>query len=112
MKTTILAILMIGIFSLSFGKDRKENAEKANKNQNTICSSIEYPTFATEKGLEGDVFVKYNVNADGSIVVLQCYSRIPELQKYVCEELNKMNISGKSFEPKQNVVTKISFRLL
>jgi hypothetical protein len=88
MKTKIFAIAAILILtvSLSFAKDPKSLM------QQSIKSQIDFPVYASEKNLEGAVFVEFTVNADKKVEVMNCNSLVGELQSYVYNKVSGLTV--------------------
>ena len=88
MKTKILAVI-IGLMltiTLSYAKDPQSILQQA------ISNEIKFPAAASDKNLQGAVFVEFTVTADGKINVLNCNSLVGELQTYVYKKVSGMTV--------------------
>jgi hypothetical protein len=107
MKTKLISILAILILSItaSFAKSPQSILKQA------VSSSIQFPTTAIEKQIEGIVFVEFTVKEDGKIEVLNCYSTEGELQTYVFQKFSEITIEPQFEMIGQSYVMRIDFKL-
>lgn len=114
MKTKLFALIAAGIFAFTFtyaNTDDLSAKERSAKVSQTVTGKIDYPQFAKEANIEGTVFVKFRLLADGSIKVLESYSQSEQLKSYVESELNKMHLKFDKSLVNNNYQMKFSFRL-
>jgi hypothetical protein len=96
MKNSILALLAIFLISTSaFALNTQDpevvKAQKTNVVKN-LKLQIDYPDFAIENKIQGHVYVSFNLDQAGNIIIEEIHSTQAELKEYVIEELKKINI--------------------
>ena len=117
MKAPILILafaLLIG--TASFASNDDDNSIKALKAQKTrviknVNSQMDYPQFAIEKNIQGEVRVKFELDKKGNIDIISTNSAQWELEKYVISELKEMKVEEDNIFKGQTYNMKFSFRL-
>ncbi|MBT3303543.1 MAG: hypothetical protein HOD63_11220 [Bacteroidetes bacterium] len=113
MKKSILVILICTLVSINFAfavNDTEESKESSVKQ--AIKLEIDYPEFAIENKIEGEVLVSFEVNKDGKIDVLRTNSVYKELEGYVIEKMKSITVHADDAEIGKVYNMKISFKLL
>lgn len=105
-------IVFTGISFLSVAKDSPKNDNKTeSQTTQVLMKQMDYPTFAKEKKIEGDVYVSFTLNKDGRIENICANSSSELLKNYVVEKLQASNIPGTIADATQVFYIKFSFRL-
>lgn len=84
---------MLAITFSYANKPSKSYAKDPTNLQNIIYSQISFPESAIEKHIEGAVFVEFTLKDDGTIEVINCFSKEGELQCYVFKTLSSMKVT-------------------
>lgn len=116
MKKLLILIVLASLVNMNeiVAKDKKpKNSETTSemKFKQTITNKITYPTFASERKIEGDVYVSFEVNKDGRIIVLKSNATHPELESYVIQKLNEMDYPYEDSVTEKIYYMKFAFRL-
>lgn len=113
MKQIISKIITVIIFTVFMFGFSSANAEKPqSKLQKAISDQVQYPTFASEKLTEGIVYVKFTVNADGTLSIAESNSLEEDLRAYVVDELSKMKVDVDNETIDKTFLWRFEFRLL
>lgn len=95
MKTKFLIIALSLLFSVFAGltsaNENSNNAQAIFKN--SIAKNIVYPEFAKKVGMEGIVYVSFDVSTDGKIVITQVNGNNQELINYVVEKVKSSSVN-------------------
>jgi len=103
----LLSITSFSAFSLNANDDANESKVKE-----TVINQIEYPDFAKEQNIQGDVFVCFSVSRDGKVVVLSSNSAEEKLQNYVVQKMKTIDLSSVDVQVGYTYNVKFSFQLL
>ncbi|MEI6348439.1 MAG: hypothetical protein WCP69_10885 [Bacteroidota bacterium] len=105
----ILIILASSMFSVSAFPTNPSKGE--NKLSTKLISAIDYPKIAEANNLEGVVYLKYSIQTDGSIEIIEMnYSNIIFAQ-HVRNKINKIFLPNTSLEPNEIYYAKFDFKL-
>ncbi|OIP04385.1 MAG: hypothetical protein AUJ97_02765 [Bacteroidetes bacterium CG2_30_32_10] len=107
-KLVLMAIATVFMVSIAFSGNAptKVNTKKIT---NVIQRKLQYPAFAKDKQMEGDVYVNIAVDNKGKFKVNYISSPNKELSAYVLQELENMVI--KDFKSYQTFDMKIVFKV-
>lgn len=110
----IAAILFVaGVSAVSAKKLPAVKAAPVPSNLKTeITKHINYPEFAEENGIEGDVWMKVTVDLNNQVRVVDLSATNPDLGKYVKEELKDLFVENSGVENGQVYFLKLKFDLL
>lgn len=98
-KVITLVILFSFIASISCFSNN-DYGDKQKKVTNKISRYLEFPDFAKQNKLKGEVIVDISINKLGNIDIKQIDGH-PEFQKYVIKQLSKIN-----FKPDKDIIGK------
>jgi hypothetical protein len=115
MKKLVLVVavaMMIGVSTLS-AKELPAIAEKLPSNlKKEIVNHIDYPTFAKNNLIEGEVWIKVSVNENSEMKVVDLSATHPKLGEYVKKELASLSIENSGCKEGQVYFLKVKFDLL
>lgn len=77
-----------------------------------ILNRIEYPSFAQENMIEGEVWMKVSLKDNDQVQIIEISSTNPELKKYVQKELSKMTLKNTSIDAQDTYLMKVKFELI
>ncbi|NLJ06065.1 MAG: TonB family protein [Sphingobacteriales bacterium] len=108
----LVLVLIAGTSFLSIAKENPGNETNTNaKATQILTKQIEYPAFAKEQKIQGDVYVSFTVNKDGRIENIQANANNEVLKNYVISKLSTSNVAELNNEAGQTIYVKFSFRL-
>lgn len=111
-----VVLLLVGIVAISLtGLNAKNLPSVAAKLpasfKDAITHEIDYPSFAKENQVEGEVWMKVTVNDDSKLRIVDLSSTQPELGKYVEKELANLTIENSGVQSGQVYFLKVAFEL-
>ena len=113
MKQIILKISTVILFTVFVFGFLNVNAEKPQSTlQKAISDQVKYPTFASEKLMEGIVYVKFTVNANGTLSIAESNSLQEDLRTYVVDELTKLKVDTDAETMDKTYLWRFEFKLL
>lgn len=77
-----------------------------------ILKQVPYPEFARKKNLEGGVTVRFQFDEYGTVTVLESCSNSPELEHYVREKMNYLQLKNCFVDVNRDYYMRFMFRLL
>lgn len=112
-----LMLTLIGIVAISLtGLNAKSLPAVAAKLpaefKEAIVSEIDYPNFAQQNLIEGEVWMKVMLQNDSKLRIVDLSSTQPELGEYVKNELSDVTLINSNVKPGQEYFLKINFELV
>ncbi len=77
-----------------------------------VASHIDYPDFAKDNLIEGEVWMKVTLDENKTVQIVDLSATNPELGEYVKEELTDLTIEDSSFPIGNVYFMKVKFDLL
>lgn len=114
MKKSILILLvsvLTVIFTISTSAAQAQTMARDDV-KNMVVKAIAYPEAAIDKQLQGDVIVSFSPNQQGRLEVMEIFSRIPILQKYVYEKITALQLPAPVDAFSDPIVLRFSFKLI
>lgn len=108
MKTRILSLIALLIFTAGISRA----ADVVPDIREQIMKQVKYPTSLSEKLVQGTVYVEFLVKDDGSLEVINCFSKIGELQNYIFKTLSDIRVEASVNEVGKNMVMRFDFKLV
>lgn len=132
---TLLAALLIGIFSAQAAEKAEETTENKVENVTTLDTSTEfetikvaskvpsglknavtkqlvYPKHAQYKNLEGQVYMRLTVDINNNVKIVELNATNAYLGKYVTKQLASTSVENPGCKPGQVYMMKINFDLV
>lgn len=132
---TLLAALLIGIFSAQAAEKLETATGNKTKVTTTLDTSTEfetitvaskvptglkkavtsqllYPAFAQQRNLEGQVYMRLTVDNNNNVKIVSMNATTPYLGKYVKEQLAATYVKNPGCKPGQVYMMKINFDLI
>lgn len=107
MKTVIL------LFAATIGLVTMANANTLPTSfKEEITKNIDYPSFAQENMVEGEVWMKVTLNENSKVEIVDISSTNPELKEFVLAELNDVTIENTSIKAEDIYFMKVKFELI
>jgi DNA-binding transcriptional regulator WhiA len=115
MKRLVVVLTVVALISVSASAKKLPAVKAAPVPVNLkteIVNNIDYPEFAEEQGLEGDVWMKVTVDANNQVQVVDMSATNQALGKYVKKELKELYVENSGVENGQVYFLKLKFDLL
>ncbi|MBT3300843.1 MAG: hypothetical protein HOD63_17590 [Bacteroidetes bacterium] len=113
MKSLILVLSVIFMLSgsVSANKINDPEAKMLSKTKviKKVKQNVDYPQFAIEQDIRGDVYVSFTLNNDGSINIAEIHSTQVLLKEYVSDELEKITLKKDFVYPDESYIIKFKF---
>jgi hypothetical protein len=110
----VIAVLVLGVVTATQAK--KSPAVQAEllpaDFKQEITNHIDYPQFADENRIQGDVWMKVTLDENSQVRIVDLSATNQELGKYVRKELKDVKIENTSFKTGEVYFMKIKFELL
>ena len=109
----LMVAISLGLTTAVSAKKLPSAAEKLPKEfKQEIINNIDYPEFAIDKMIEGEVWMKVTLDESSKVKIVDISSTNPELGKYVVTELNDLTIKSKSLQQGNIYFMKVKFDLM
>lgn len=132
---TLVAALLIGIFSAQAAEKVEETTENKAEATMTLDTSTEfetitiaskvpmglkkavtdnliYPKHAQYKNVEGQVYMRLTVDHDNNVKIVELNATNPYLGKYVTKQLASTNVKNPGCKPGQVYMMKVNFDII
>lgn len=114
MKKVVLLLVGVVVLSIS-GLNAKNLPAVAAKLpadlKEVITQQIDYPNFADENQIEGEVWMKVTVNEDSKLRIVDLSATQPQLGKHVENELANLTIKNSGVTAGQVYFLKVAFEI-
>lgn len=109
----ILACITLGLTTAISAKKSPAVAEKMpTELKQEVAKHIDYPSFAKNELIEGEVWMKVALNKDSKVEIVDLSATNQKLGKYVRTELKDVTIDNPSFKEGNVYFMKVKFDLL
>jgi hypothetical protein len=111
MKKAVLtiAVVLFG-FTAMFANNPIGEPLKTNKALKAkISQTIAYPEFALDQKITCSVWAVIRQEADGSIAVLKCDSKVGSMRDYVRTQLGKIDLKSENLETGREYTIRVDF---
>ncbi len=115
MKKAVFMIIGIVAISLSTVSARSLPAVAAklpSDLKEAITQEIDYPNFAEENMIEGEVWMRVTVTNDDKVKIVDLSATQPELGEYVEQELSDLYVGNSGVQSGQVYFLKLEFDLI
>ena len=77
-----------------------------------IVKQLDYPNFAEDMALEGDVWIKVGLTNNSEVKIIDLSATNRELGEYVREKLNNLSVDSKNFSVTDTYYLKVKFDIV
>lgn len=108
-----LAAVILGMVTMVNANNPLSEVESAPNNfKSEITKNIEYPDFAQENSIEGEVWMKVTVDENSLVKIVDLSSTNPELGSFVQSELSNVTVEKSIIEAGNIYFMKVKFELI
>jgi len=113
-KLTVLFVVMaLGLTTIVNAKKLPAAAAKLPADfKQEISRNIDYPAFAKNSMIEGEVWIKVTLDENSKVRIVDLSATNPDLGEHVKNELNDLTIKSKGFQVGNIYFMKVKFDLI
>lgn len=108
----ISGILLVSVLTVSAKRLPSVAAKLPSNLKQEIMNEIDYPNFAQDNLIEGEVWMKVCVSEESKVQIVDISATNPDLGAYVKQEISNIYVANPGCDAGQVYYLKVAFELL